>query len=107
MPSSLLKYCVELPEHRLQASEVGHPIRPSAAYAKLAGVEGFLVFDYPDENAQAFGEISRWYSEGKLQARETIIPGGLGQAEKALRDIYSGVNTGKKSGLLLGDEKLI
>ncbi|OQU97099.1 hypothetical protein CLAIMM_03090 [Cladophialophora immunda] len=62
---------------------------------KRLRVEGFLVFDYPEENAQAFSQISQWFSEGKLKAKETIIKGGLEQAEKALRDIYNGVNTGK------------
>jgi NADPH-dependent curcumin reductase CurA len=69
-------------------------------------VEGFLVFDYPDENAQAYDEISRWYAEGKLQAKETIILGGLGQVEKTLRDIYSGVNTGKNFGPRIDDVTL-
>ncbi|KIV92789.1 hypothetical protein PV10_04055 [Exophiala mesophila] len=62
---------------------------------KRLRVQGFLVFDYPDENPQAYAQLRDWYKEGKLQAKETIIPGGVKQAEKTLRDIYNGVNTGK------------
>ncbi|KAK5053688.1 hypothetical protein LTR84_001649 [Exophiala bonariae] len=62
---------------------------------KRLHVQGFLVFDYPDENPQAYEELTQWYLEGRLQARETIMPGGLAQAEKALYEIYNGINIGK------------
>ena len=33
--------------------------------------------------------------EGKLKRGETIVPGGLKEAEKALVQLYQGANTGK------------
>ena len=58
-------------------------------------MQGFLVFDYVDQYPRALKELSQWSSEGKIKSRETVIKGGLDQAEKSLRDVYSGVNTGK------------
>lgn len=58
-------------------------------------VEGFIVFDYQEQYAEARRQLSQWLSEGKLQRRETIIKGGIGAAEQALADLYKGINTGK------------
>lgn len=57
-------------------------------------MQGFIVFDYASQYASARAEISKWLSEGKLQRKETIVKGGLRAAEKALVDLYNGVNTG-------------
>lgn len=58
-------------------------------------MEGFIVFDYAEQFGAARKELSQWLAEGKIQRKETIIPGGLKVAEKALQDLYKGVNTGK------------
>jgi len=58
-------------------------------------LQGFIVFDYVPKFPEARKELSQWLSEGKLQRKETIVKGGLGAAEKALMDLYNGVNTGK------------
>ncbi|KAI4231425.1 MAG: hypothetical protein LQ352_008404 [Teloschistes flavicans] len=58
-------------------------------------MEGFVVFDYAPEFPSARAELSQWLSEGKIQRKETIIKGGLREAEQALCDLYKGVNTGK------------
>ena len=58
-------------------------------------VEGFIVFDYEKEYPRALKDLAQWLSEGKIKRKETIVKGGLGQAEKALVDLYNGVNTGK------------
>lgn len=58
-------------------------------------MEGFLVFDYHEKYPQALKELAQWLAEGKIKSKETIVKGGLQQAEKALRDVYNGVNTGK------------
>jgi NADPH-dependent curcumin reductase CurA len=57
-------------------------------------MEGFIVFDYLDQYPKALKEMAQWMEEGKLQRKETIVKGGLSQAEKALVDLYQGVNTG-------------
>ena len=79
-----------------------HPVRlyfAALAICFLADplyrMEGFIIFDYAKQYANAREELARWLSEGKIQRKETIIKGGLSKAEQALVDLYAGVNTGK------------
>ncbi|KAF9735685.1 hypothetical protein PMIN06_006784 [Paraphaeosphaeria minitans] len=58
-------------------------------------MQGFIVFDYEKQYAEARKELAQWLSEGKLKRKETIVKGGLAKAEQALVDLYNGVNTGK------------
>jgi NADPH-dependent curcumin reductase CurA len=58
-------------------------------------MQGFIVFDYKDKYAQARRELARWLSEGKLKRKETIVKGGLQNAEQALVGLFEGKNTGK------------
>lgn len=58
-------------------------------------MEGFIVFDYAKQYAEARKELAQWLSEGKIQRKETIIKGGLANAERALIDLFNGVNTGE------------
>ncbi|KDN62542.1 putative zinc-binding dehydrogenase [Colletotrichum sublineola] len=58
-------------------------------------MQGFIVFDYIKEYAQARKELAAWLEEGKIKRKETIIKGGLKVAEQALVDLYKGINTGK------------
>lgn len=54
------------------------------------------MFDYVKEFPTARKELAQWLAEGKLQRKETIVKGGLKAAEKALLDLFEGVNTGKQ-----------
>ena len=58
-------------------------------------MEGFIVTDYEKEFDGARKELAGWVKDGKLKRGETIIEGGLRQAEQALVSLYSGANTGK------------
>ncbi|KAK2039365.1 zinc-binding dehydrogenase [Colletotrichum somersetense] len=58
-------------------------------------MQGFIVFDYIKEYAQARKELAAWLEEGKIKRKETIVKGGLKAAEQALVDLYKGINTGK------------
>ncbi|RMZ90119.1 hypothetical protein DV736_g2632, partial [Chaetothyriales sp. CBS 134916] len=58
-------------------------------------MQGFIVMDYEKEYPKALKQMAQWLEEGKLQRRETIVRGGLQNAEQALADLYQGVNTGK------------
>lgn len=60
-----------------------------------SSMQGFLVFDHVKDFPRAFKDLSQWVSEGKIQTKETIIKGGMDQAEKALFDVYHGINTGE------------
>jgi NADPH-dependent curcumin reductase CurA len=63
--------------------------------AQRIRMEGFIVFDFMSEYGPARKEISQWLTEGKLKRKETIVKGGLGVAEQAIRDLFDGKNTGK------------
>lgn len=58
-------------------------------------MEGFIVFDYEKEYPRALKDLAQWLAEGKIKRKETIVKGGLQNAESALRDLYEGRNTGK------------
>lgn len=58
-------------------------------------MQGFIVLDFAKEYPQAQEELAAWVREGKIKRGETIVPGGLREAEKALVSLYEGANTGK------------
>ena len=58
-------------------------------------MEGFVVFDFAEQYPKALKELAQWLAEGKIQRKETIVTGGLKEAEQALVDLYGGKNTGK------------
>ncbi|KAF1988202.1 NADP-dependent leukotriene B4 12-hydroxydehydrogenase [Aulographum hederae CBS 113979] len=58
-------------------------------------MEGFIVFDYEKRFEEARRELAGWLAEGKIRRKEHIVKGGLAKAERALLDLYNGVNTGK------------
>ncbi|ORY68283.1 uncharacterized protein BCR38DRAFT_335663 [Pseudomassariella vexata] len=58
-------------------------------------MEGFIVFDHHEEYAAARKEIGGWMREGKLKRKETVVKGGIEVADKAIRDLFEGKNTGK------------
>jgi NADPH-dependent curcumin reductase CurA len=60
-------------------------------------MEGFIVFDYTSQYGTALKDLAQWLSEGKLQRKETILPGGLEAAEHGLVALYEGINTGMSS----------
>lgn len=57
-------------------------------------LQGFIVFDYQSQYGAARTELTKWLTEGKIQRKETIVKGGLKSAERALMDLYNGINTG-------------
>jgi NADPH-dependent curcumin reductase CurA len=58
-------------------------------------MQGFIVFDYADKYAAARKELAQWLSEGKLKRKETVVKGGISNAESALVGLFEGKNTGK------------
>jgi len=58
-------------------------------------MQGFIVFDFIKEYAQARQELTEWLDAGKIKRKETIIKGGLKNAEQALVGLFKGINTGK------------
>lgn len=58
-------------------------------------MEGFIVFDYAAEYAAAREEIGAWIADGRLKRKETVVKGGLQEAEKSISLLFEGKNTGK------------
>ena len=57
-------------------------------------MEGFIVFDHMDRVPEVKRKLGEWLAQGRLQRRETIVRGGISQAEHTLVQLYHGVNTG-------------
>jgi NADPH-dependent curcumin reductase CurA len=62
---------------------------------KRSRMQGFLVFDYVKQYRDALKEMGGWLTEGKLQAREVIVEGGLEDFQPTLMQLFRGENTGK------------
>lgn len=57
--------------------------------------EGFIVLDYQERRKDARTSLAQWLDKGKLQTTETVVKGGLAEADKALVALYEGFNTGR------------
>jgi len=60
-----------------------------------ARLQGFVVFDYAQQYAQARQRMGRWLREGKLKMPEHLIDGDVGDFPDAFRQMYLGENLGK------------
>lgn len=60
-----------------------------------ARMQGFLVFDYADQDAAAIAEISGLIKDGKLVTRETVVEGAVTDFGDTLLQLFDGRNTGK------------
>lgn len=57
-------------------------------------MQGFLIGDFAAEHAKALAELTTWYREGRLQAREHIVE-GLENTPDAFMGLFRGDNIGK------------
>ncbi|MFC9664613.1 hypothetical protein ACFVJ5_30630 [Nocardia sp. NPDC127606] len=55
----------------------------------------FVVFDYADRYGEAVTKIAQWRAEGKLEAREHVVEGGLARFGETLNMLLTGANNGK------------
>ncbi|MCF6275794.1 MAG: NADP-dependent oxidoreductase, partial [Robiginitomaculum sp.] len=62
---------------------------------KRARMEGFFVWDYFEQFADAEAELTAWYKQGKIKPTERVFK-GLESAPEALQSLFSGVDTGIK-----------
>ncbi len=61
---------------------------------KRALIQGFIVSDHPDREAEFLRDVSGWLKEGKIKFREDIVY-GLENAPRAFLGLFRGENTGK------------
>ncbi len=59
-----------------------------------ASLQGFIVLDHFDRQAEAVADLSKWVSEGKLEPLETVVE-GFDQLPTAINMLFDGANTGK------------
>jgi NADPH-dependent curcumin reductase CurA len=62
---------------------------------RRARMQGFLVFDYPEKNAQALGELAGWVSDGRLKVKEHVVRGTVDDFPETLQMLFRGENVGK------------
>ena len=57
-------------------------------------IQGFIVSDHPDREADFLRDVSGWLKEGKLKYREHVVE-GLENAPRAFLGLFRGENFGK------------
>jgi len=60
-------------------------------------MQGFIVFDFADDNATALADLGQWVKAGKLRLREDVREGGVDAFVDTLNLLYTGGNFGKLS----------
>lgn len=58
-------------------------------------MQGFIVFDFLDQYAEAKKDLAQWAKDGKLKVEQTVVKAGLKGADATLKDLFSGINKGK------------
>jgi NADPH-dependent curcumin reductase CurA len=77
------------------AERMRGPANYLALIAARGTMTGMVVFDYADRYAQATAELAGWLREGRLIAREQIVPGGVEAFHETLLSQFAGENIGK------------
>jgi hypothetical protein len=66
-----------------------------ALLVNRASMTGMVVFDYAARYAEGANRLAALLQQGKLQAREDIVKGGVAAFPEALPKLFRGENTGK------------
>jgi hypothetical protein len=61
---------------------------------KRIKMQGFIVSDFADMREQFYADMTKWVSEGKVKAEETV-ENGVDRAPQAFLNLFTGANTGK------------
>ncbi len=61
---------------------------------KRLRIQGFIVWDFADQEAESMENMSRWISEGRVKYHEDFVD-GLENAPNAFRGLLQGKNFGK------------
>ena len=68
---------------------------PGLIVVKRLRMEGFIVFDFPDETPKALADLQGWVASGQIKVVEDIVE-GLENAPGALIGLLAGENRGKR-----------
>ena len=94
-PHARFVMCGGVSQYNAEQGEARGPKNYLMIVSMRIRMEGFIVFDYARQYGAARKELAQWLAEGKIKRKETVIKGGLKEAEKALVGLYKGLNTGK------------
>jgi NADPH-dependent curcumin reductase CurA len=94
-PHARFVMCGGISQYNAAAGQARGPRNYLMIVSMRIRMEGFIVFDYADRYAEARKELAQWLAEGKIKRTETVVKGGLKEAEIALVGLYQGINTGK------------
>ena len=86
--------CGMIAEYNLEKPEVA-PRITRHLLVNRARIQGFIVFDFAKQYAEALREMAPWVASGKLKYREDIVD-GLENAPRALLRLFKGENFGKQ-----------
>ena len=70
------------------------PSNLTHAVRKRLTLQGFIVSDHPDRQAQFHADMTAWIQAGRLKWEETVVD-GLENTPKAFIGLFTGDNTGK------------
>jgi NADPH-dependent curcumin reductase CurA len=74
-------------------------VRGPANYLSLlvsrARMEGFVVFDYARQYAEAAAEIAGWIGQGRIITKEHVVTGAIDDFPDTLNMLFRGENVGK------------
>ena len=87
--------CGQISQYNLENPETG-PRFLWYMITKRARIEGFLVSDFADRNAEGLAQMAEWLKQGKLRYQETIEDGGIEKAPAAFISMLKGGNIGKQ-----------
>jgi NADPH-dependent curcumin reductase CurA len=93
-PHARFVMCGGISQYNAKTGEAQGPRNYLMIVSMRIRMEGFIIFDYAKQFPQARKELAQWLAEGKLKRKETVVKGGLANAEQALVDLYKGMNTG-------------
>ena len=85
--------CGQISQYNLEEPELA-PRNLWNLITKQARIEGFLVFNFQNDNEVARARLAAWVRDGSLKYREDIVD-GFEQAPRAFIGLMSGANFGK------------
>jgi len=68
---------------------------PGLVVVKRLRMEGFIYFDFADQDVTALSDLKKWVGEGKIKIIDDIVD-GLENAPRALIGLLAGDNRGKR-----------
>ncbi|QQS10629.1 MAG: NADP-dependent oxidoreductase [Rhodospirillales bacterium] len=86
--------CGNLSQYNAEKPEPGPAAVPGLLVVRRLRMEGFIVLDYADRQAEAEAALAGWLADGRLKAAEDVVD-GLENAPRALAELFQGRNRGK------------